>query len=91
METRNLAHDMSPVEICLPPARGGGYQRCWVTEPSPRAGATLHRDPSLDEGQRLREMSHGLWQKLGPQGLRVESATKFNGKPNLLHLCKLTF
>lgn len=55
------------------------------------AGQTLHRDPSLDEGQRPREMSHGLWQKLGPQDLRVESAAKFNGKPNLLHLCKLAF
>lgn len=36
-------------------------------------------------------MSRGLWQKLGPQGLRVESAAKFNGKPNLLQLYKLAF
>lgn len=42
-ETRSLAHDMNPIEICLPPVRGGGYQRCWVIEPWPWAGGRLDR------------------------------------------------
>lgn len=70
-----------------------GIRDAGLLSHGPRQGAdgTWYRDPSLDEGQRRKEMSHGLWQKLGPQGLRVEFAAKFNGKPNLLHLCKLAF